>query len=146
MGVRTDHVQAVSEGILAQRDRAVEGVCFSFGHLGTPHMRDRIRLFQNRIRAPTKFSCKTRPNSVFPHLFVLSMSKFVHFSYFERLNVILDPNYLPDDQVLRAACVFDGVMSTCSFQDILRSRVATTGIVESNFEMQDTTFRFVVNR
>ena len=51
-----------------------------------------------------------------------------------------DPNYLPDDQVCMHLML--SVIYSLNCQDVLRSRVATTGIVESNFEMQDTTFRF----
>jgi len=43
--------------------------------------------------------------------------------YFDQLNTILNPSYLPSDQ------------------DILRSRVKTTGIVENTFLFNNSTFR-----
>jgi guanine nucleotide-binding protein subunit alpha len=43
--------------------------------------------------------------------------------YFDKLDVVLSPNFVPDDQ------------------DILRSRVKTTGIVENTFEFNNATFR-----
>ncbi len=44
--------------------------------------------------------------------------------YFEKISAIASPNYMPTDQ------------------DILRSRVKTTGIVETTFDIRSNTYRF----
>lgn len=46
-------------------------------------------------------------------------------SYFEHMDRILDESYVPDEQ------------------DVLRSRVQTTGIVETSFRVKQMTYRSV---
>lgn len=46
-------------------------------------------------------------------------------SYFENIDRLLDDSYIPDEQ------------------DVLRSRVQTTGIIETSFKVKQLTYRFV---
>jgi guanine nucleotide-binding protein subunit alpha len=75
----------------------------------------------------------TLPNSEFFFLYgiqnkILIFSKQIinsplHFSYFEAIDRISAPKYLPTDQ------------------DVLRSRVKTTGIIETTFHIEELIYR-----
>lgn len=49
------------------------------------------------------------------------------FSYFDRMKALLQDGYVPDEQ------------------DVLRSRVQTTGIIETSFKVKQLTYRSVNN-
>lgn len=61
------------------------------------------------------------PPSVFGDCNITDATFF--FSYLNQLDRITDPNYLPSEQ------------------DVLRSRVKTTGIIETKFSVKDLNFR-----
>eukprot|EP00042_Codosiga_hollandica_P033482 m.224527 g.224527 ORF g.224527 m.224527 type:complete len:315 (-) comp54198_c0_seq2:286-1230(-) len=67
-------------------------------------------------------------------------------SYFDRLGAFQNPSYVPNVQVPLASPVSSlsiQALTLGNVQDVLCSRVATTGISEFNFEMEGTNFRML---
>lgn len=57
------------------------------------------------------------------HNFNVVLTAFSSLSYFENIGRLLSDNYVPDEQ------------------DVLRSRVQTTGIIETSFKVKQLTYR-----